>query len=92
MRRVPADDWRLQREILEIKAASVFDNETIAERYSDVSKFRAMVSQYSELFVQRHLNRRLLIACLLQIIQQFTGINAIIVGCPSPSLTESSHE
>jgi MFS family permease len=31
----------------------------------------------------RHLNRRLTIACLLQIIQQFTGINAIIYYAPT---------
>lgn len=84
IRRVDASDWRLQREVLEIKAASIFDRQTIEEQYpAGTSPFRIAVSQYMELFTVPHLRRRLRIACLLQIIQQFTGINAIIYYAPT---------
>lgn len=84
IRRVVTSDWRLQREVLEIKAASLFDKQTIEEQYpASMSPFRIAVSQYLELITVPHLRRRLRIACLLQIIQQFTGINAIIYYAPS---------
>lgn len=83
LRRVSPDDHRLQLEFLEIKAATIFDQETEAARFGHVgSRFMVAVYQYLELFTIRSLNRRLLIACLLQIIQQFTGINAIIYYAP----------
>ncbi|GKT83698.1 general substrate transporter [Colletotrichum tofieldiae] len=83
IRRVPQTDPRLKLELLEIKVAARFDNETTAEMYPGInSKFQLTVQRYKSLFVVRHLNRRLLIACLLQIIQQFTGINAIIYYAP----------
>ncbi|TDZ16402.1 Sugar transport protein MST4 [Colletotrichum orbiculare MAFF 240422] len=81
--------WRLslalqvQLELLEIKVAAEFERETTATLYPDVtSRFRLTVERYKSLFTVRHLNRRLIIACLLQIIQQFTGINAIIYYAP----------
>ena len=78
LRRVPSDDHRLKLELLEIKAASIFDRETkVAKFGASTSKLQTAWSEYLELFTVRHLNRRLLIACLLQIIQQFTGINAV---------------
>lgn len=84
VRRVDAADWRLQREVREIKAASLFDRRTIAEQYpAGMSPFRIAASQYLELITVPHLRRRLRIACLLQIIQQFTGINAIIYYAPT---------
>lgn len=84
IRRVPAGDWRLQREVLEIKAASLFDRQTIAEQYpAGMSPLRIAAAQYLELLTVPHLRRRLRIACLLQVIQQFTGINAIIYYAPT---------
>jgi hypothetical protein len=69
--------------LLEIKAATIFDQETSAARFPNAkNKFQLSLAQYKELFIVRHLNRRLIIACLLQIIQQFTGINAIIYYAP----------
>lgn len=84
IRRVPPSDWRLQREVLEIKTASLFDKKTIEEKYpAGMSPFWIAVEQYRELVTVPHLRRRLRIACMLQIIQQFTGINAIIYYAPT---------
>lgn len=83
VRRVPSDDPRLRLELLEIMAAVQFDRETTKTMYPGVtSRLKLTIRRYKSLFVVRHLNRRLLIAALLQIIQQFTGINAIIYYAP----------
>ncbi|KAJ3960608.1 hypothetical protein N0V92_002751 [Colletotrichum tropicale] len=83
VRRVPSDDPRLRLELLEIMAAAQFDRGTTKAIYPGVtSRLKLTIQRYKSLFVVRHLNRRLLIAALLQIIQQFTGINAIIYYAP----------
>ncbi len=83
IRRVPQGDSRVQGEILEIKATAMFDRETTAAMYPGItSPVRLSYERYKSLFVLRHLNHRLIIACLLQLIQQFTGINAIIYYAP----------
>ncbi|KAH6887680.1 sugar transporter [Thelonectria olida] len=82
IRRVPATDDRIRLELLEIKAAALFDKETTTARYPNMAGFRLSYERYKSLFTVRHLNRRMVVACLLQIIQQFTGINAIIYYAP----------
>lgn len=83
LRRVPEDDIRITMEILEIKAATIFERETVKELYgTSMSPFALNFQQYKDLFIVPHLRKRTAIACLLQIIQQFTGINAIIYYAP----------
>lgn len=79
IRRVPETDDRIRLELLEIKAAAIFDHETTRAMYPNItSPIRLTFEKYKSLFVVRHLNRRLLIACLLQVIQQFTGMSHIL--------------
>ncbi|KAK8164582.1 sugar transporter [Phyllosticta citrichinensis] len=76
LRRVGPEDPRVAAELMEIKVAATFDRENLAVRFPGItSPVKLALRQYAELFVVRHLNRRLIIACLLQIIQQFTGIS-----------------
>lgn len=74
-------DYRLQAELLEIKAAKLFDEETRIERYGSKSNLYVALQEYKQLFTVAHLRKRTMIACLLQVIQQFTGISK-----SSPSL------
>lgn len=66
-------------ELREIKVLTIFETESNETRFSVCknSITRAMC-QYAELFTTPHLRKRLVLASLLQILQQFSGINAII--------------
>lgn len=84
IRRVPDTDPRIRLELLEIKAAVQFDRETTSVLYPHAkTPIQVTIERYKSLITVRHLNRRLLIACLMQFIQQFTGINAIIYYAPT---------
>lgn len=84
LRRVPQTDHRLQAEFLEIKAARMFDQQTKIEKYGEnipmLSPFQVALREYKELFVVSHLRKRTMVACLLQILQQFTGISKFSMG------------
>lgn len=93
LRRVPESDYRLKVEILEIKAARMFDHQTKVEKYGqDASTFRVSLQEYKELFSVGHLRRRTMIACLLQVIQQFTGISKSLCGVAAGSKNETDAE
>jgi hypothetical protein len=78
LRRVPETDHRLQTEFLEIKAARMFDEQIRDEKFGkNSSRFKVALQEYKELFVAPHLRRRTMVACLLQVIQQFTGISKL---------------
>lgn len=82
LRRVAPDDSRIQLEMLEIKTAFLFEKESLREKYGDgISAFKISLAEYKSLFVVRHLYKRTIIACLLQIIQQFTGISMCYEYC-----------
>ncbi|EME78776.1 uncharacterized protein MYCFIDRAFT_205173 [Pseudocercospora fijiensis CIRAD86] len=84
LRRVPEDDPRLGREIFEIRVAYVFEQESLKAKYGDgASKFEIALQQYMELFTIGHLRKRTIIARGLQVVEQFTGINAIIYYAPT---------
>ena len=74
IRRVPETDPRIFLELSEIKAATLFDRETKAAQSTETrGRFQSGFNEYKQLFIAPHLNRRLAIACLLQLLQQFTG-------------------
>ena len=74
LRRIPSSDSRIVNEVLEIKVSVLFEKATTAAMFPGISSsIRLSFERYKSLFVLRHLNRRLLIACALQLIQQFTG-------------------
>ncbi|RAL04026.1 MFS general substrate transporter [Aspergillus ibericus CBS 121593] len=83
LRRVHSSDSCIMNEVLGIKVSVLFDKATTAAMFPGItSPVRLSYERYKSLFVSCHLNRRLLTACALQLIQQFTGINAIIYYAP----------
>ncbi|KAK9459714.1 general substrate transporter [Lipomyces oligophaga] len=83
IRRLPVDDERIQREILAIKISDLFDRKTMQEKFPEANtKFKQDIRLYIELIRVPHLRRRLFRSCEMQVIQQFTGINALIYYAP----------
>lgn len=69
----------------------MFDQQTKNDKYDkDVSRFYIALNEYKELFTVGHLRKRTMVACLLQVIQQFTGISNRISSVQSGAATNSS--
>ena len=77
LRRLPAVDYQLTIEFLEIKAARLFDQQTKMEKYGEnTSRLYVALQEYKELFTVHHLRKRTMVASLLQVLQQLTGISS----------------
>lgn len=69
----------------------MFDQQTKNDKYDkDVSRFHIALNEYKELFTVGHLRKRTMVACLLQVIQQFTGISKSIISVQSGAATNGS--
>ncbi|RAK71146.1 sugar porter family MFS transporter [Aspergillus fijiensis CBS 313.89] len=77
IRRLSPNDPLLKAEILEIKAAVLFDEETNAEAVRVGGKWAPWKALFSP-----NMRKRLWLGCGMMVFQQFTGINAILYYAP----------
>ncbi|PYH78742.1 sugar transporter [Aspergillus uvarum CBS 121591] len=77
LRRLSPEDPLLKAEILEIKAAVLFDEETNAEAVRVGGKWAPWKALFSP-----NMRKRLWLGCGMMVFQQFTGINAILYYAP----------
>ncbi|GMK55679.1 hypothetical protein CspeluHIS016_0207350 [Cutaneotrichosporon spelunceum] len=85
VRNLPIEDEVVRLEFLEIRADSVFEHETAAEKYPNAVG-RAFAPQFADLFKPRAMFRRTAITCLMMWFRQMSGIDAIVVYAPTQSL------
>ncbi|TKY87543.1 hypothetical protein EX895_003557 [Sporisorium graminicola] len=88
LRRLPESDLLVQLEFLEVKAQKLFEDRISAHDYpnyqdnSRSSKFRLGLAQYKSLVTNPSNLRRTLVAVLIMMFQQWTGINFILYYAP----------
>ncbi|KAJ5609476.1 hypothetical protein N7528_010043 [Penicillium herquei] len=82
------DDMGIRVEFLEIKALYLFERETSIRKYpqyqdgSTSSNFWIAMNDYKSLITNKSLFKRLSVACLIMLFQQWNGINAINYYAP----------
>ncbi|KAK7207678.1 sugar transporter [Myxozyma melibiosi] len=83
LRRLPQSDRRVKNEMLQIKAGAMLEDLTMKEKFPDAkTDNQRAIRLYKELLTQRHLSKRLFVACFMQVLQQLSGINAVIYYAP----------
>ncbi|KAF2230855.1 general substrate transporter [Viridothelium virens] len=88
LRGLPQDNELIELEFAEIRAQSVFEKRTIAEKFPHLSAqtasntIRLQFVAIGSLFTSRPMFRRVIVACLTMFFQQWTGINAILYYAP----------
>ena len=82
LRNLPLDHELIELEFLEIKAQSVFEKRTTAEKWPHLAEltpwntFKLQWVAIGSLFKSRGMFRRVIVATVTMFFQQFTGINA----------------
>ncbi|PYH44565.1 sugar porter family MFS transporter [Aspergillus saccharolyticus JOP 1030-1] len=77
LRRLSPEDPLLKAEILEIKAAVMFDEESNAEAVRAGGRWAPWKALFAE-----NMRKRLFLGCGMMVFQQFTGINAVLYYAP----------
>jgi len=82
LRELPQDHELIEIEFAEIRAQSIFEKRSIAERFPHLSEltawntFKHQWVAIASLFQSKPMFRRVAVACLTMFFQQWTGINA----------------
>ncbi|CRK24110.1 hypothetical protein BN1708_003801 [Verticillium longisporum] len=88
LRDLPHDHELIQLEFLEIKAQSLFEKRSIAEHFPHLQEqtawniFKLQFVSIKSLFTSRAMFKRVIVACLVMLFQQWSGINAVLYYAP----------
>ncbi|PVH68455.1 general substrate transporter [Cadophora sp. DSE1049] len=89
LRSLPEDHELVELEFLEIKAQSLFEKRTVAERWPALrdpttwNVFKLQFVAIGSLFRTRAMFKRVIVATVTMFFQQWTGINAILYYAPT---------
>ena len=89
LRELPEDHELIELEFLEIKAQSLFEKRSIAERFPHLAELTAMnifklqFVAIGALFKTKAMFKRVIVATVTMFFQQWTGINAVLYYAPS---------
>ncbi|MCJ1351520.1 MAG: hypothetical protein MMC33_001504 [Icmadophila ericetorum] len=89
LRGISQDNELIELEFLEIKAQSMFEKRSVAERFPHLAEYTAWNTiklqfvSIGSLFMTRPMFRRVVIATVTMFFQQWTGINAVLYYAPS---------
>ncbi|CAG7561864.1 unnamed protein product [Fusarium equiseti] len=89
LRDLPTDHELIELEFLEIKAQSLFEKRSLAERFPHLQEqtpgniFKLQFVAMGALFKTKAMFKRVIVATVTMFFQQWTGINAILYYAPS---------
>lgn len=89
LRDLPEDHELIELEFLEIKAQSMFEKRSIAEKFPHLAELTAMNTfklqfvAIGALFKTKAMFRRVIVATVTMFFQQWSGINAVLYYAPS---------
>ncbi|RYP24322.1 hypothetical protein DL765_000586 [Monosporascus sp. GIB2] len=88
LRGLPPDNELVELEFLEIKAQSLFEKRTVAEKFPHLREqtawnvFKLQFVAIKSLFQTKAMFRRVIVATVTMFFQQWTGINAVLYYAP----------